>query len=124
MSGAADLLRQIHPIFVKPDGKIGSSAFRPSKKDNGVLSVYDGRQMTPVQALTHYTTHLGLQSRGVRVVTQDECEGLNLVVVYDGVPFPAHAGIDFNRLSKSQQQDAADDLRDFAEARGWAAEQP
>ena len=46
MTGTTLLLRQIHPSFVQ-DGRVTSQAFRPTPKDESLLSVYDGDQITP-----------------------------------------------------------------------------
>lgn len=46
---ATHLHRQVHPSWVQ-DGRATSQAFKPTPKDNGRLSVYDGDQMVAEKA--------------------------------------------------------------------------
>jgi hypothetical protein len=57
------LFRQIHPIFVQND-RVTSQAFRPTQKDEGKLSVYDGDMISSEDSWKHHTG-LGLESAGV-----------------------------------------------------------
>lgn len=112
------LLRQIHPGFVQ-DGRPSSQAFRPTPKDEQKLSVYDGDQITPVDAFEHYTKDLMLVSGGVLAVSMAECTALELPVTPDPDPFPEHALIDFSTYGKSATEKKAKLLKAKAEARGW-----
>jgi hypothetical protein len=72
MTGATLLLRQIHPSFVQA-GNVTSQAFRPTPKDQKLLSAYDGDSVDPQSAWRHYTTVWKLDSVGVMALTCDEC---------------------------------------------------
>jgi hypothetical protein len=70
------LLRQIHPVFIQND-RVTSQAFRPTPKDHGQLSVYDGDMISAEESWKHHTG-LGLESEGVLAVTVRECEAESL----------------------------------------------
>lgn len=118
MTGTTMLLRQIHPSFVQ-DGYATSQAFRPTAKDESKLSVYDGDQITPEAAWTHYTTQLRLASVGRVAVSVAECEAENLPARPDPRPFPEHAVIDFTGLSDGQCRSKSKRLQAKALVRGW-----
>ena len=85
------------------DGSPTTPTFKPTRKDNGRLSVYDGDQISPQDAYEHYAS-LGHKAVGVLAVTVEECESLNLTVSPDPLPgFPQHCG---NRLHRSQRKQA------------------
>ena len=115
------LYRMVHPSWMR-DGIPTSQTFKPTRKDNRRLSVYDGDQITPQDAYEHYTGSLpglGQNAVGVLAVAVAECESLNLAVKLDGDPIPAHALIDFATLSRRNINRAADELKQIANARGW-----
>ena len=112
------LLRQIHPRWIR-DGRITSQAFRPTRKDEGLLSVYDGDMIAPKPAYDHYTGQLGLESVGVVAVTVAECKQQELPVEPDPIPFPEHVVIDFRSLSRSQAESKAKYLVRLATNRDW-----
>ena len=115
------LYRMAHPSWMR-DGIPTSQTFKPTRKDNRRLSVYDGDQITPQDAYEHYTgspSGLGQNAVGVLAVAVAECESLNLTVKLDGDPIPAHALIDFAALSRRNINRAADELKQIATARGW-----
>ncbi len=112
------LLRQINPNWVQGD-RVTSQAFRPTNKDQGLLSVYDGDRMTPQAAWIHYTSELKLSSVGAQAVTVQECADLQLFARPDPAPFPEHAVIDFTGLSRGDIERKAKELRRLAEERGW-----
>ena len=96
------LLRQIHPCFFKK-GKILQGAFDPYDHDN--ISVYDGSQISPEAAFTHYKDVFNLASIGVAGVSVDECEQTNLTVTPTPSPKnPAHCLIDFNDIPLRERQ--------------------
>lgn len=118
MNEATQLLRQVHPQFVRV-GRVTSQAFTPRTTDRNRLSVYDGDQIQAEAAWRHYTSEQALQSAGVLAVTVAECTALDLPAVSDPEPFPEHAVIDFSALSRSAVGRAAKRLRDAATRRGW-----
>ena len=115
MSPGTLLLRQIHPAFVE-HGRPTSQAFRPTPKDNGELSVYDGDLISAEKSWMHYTERLELQSAGVLAVTVAECRTLELNVRPDPEPFREHAVIVF---AESGQRGKAKLLKKKAIERGW-----
>ena len=118
MTPATLLLRQVNPYWIR-EGRITSQVFKPTPKDKGLLSVYDGDQATPQAAYAHYTQQLGLQSRGVVAVSVAECEQQELPVKPDPVPFPEHVVIDFRDFSESKIRTKAKHLTHAARIRGW-----
>lgn len=110
------LYRQIHPNFVKGE-VIMSKAFQPTSKDPCRLSAYNGDQIAPKAAWEHYTKKL--KSGGVMGVTVGECEGFNMVVVFDGVPYKEHVSIKFARCDKKEIRTVSRHLKRIAQTRGW-----
>lgn len=118
MQDSTLLLRQVHPQWFK-DGHIVSLAFRPTAKDSGLLSVYDGDRIVPRAAWNHYTTVLGLKSAGVWAVSVGEVSASNLSARPDPQQdFSEHSVIDFSALTKKQQEAQSKVLATFAEERG------
>ena len=78
------LYRQIHPDWIR-DGNVTSQAFRPTPKDIGMLSVYDGDRITAISTWERHTGQ-GMESSGMLAVTKEECESLGLRVVPDPLP--------------------------------------
>ena len=112
------LLRQVNPAWVQA-GRITSQTFRPTPKDESMLSVYDGDRIAPGKAWEHFTGVLGRRSVGVLAVSVPECSAQDLAVRPDPEHFPEHALIDFSRLDKSEVERKAKHLRAHAEVRGW-----
>ena len=116
------LYRMVSPSWML-EGRPTSQTFRPTRKDNGRLSVYDGDQASPQDAYEHYTSPppgLGQRAVGVLAVAVAECESLNLTVSPDPlVGFPEHVAIDFTPRSRKGVEVVARALREFANARGW-----
>ena len=81
--------------------------------------MYDGDQMTPQQAYTHYTQLLMLNSAGIVAVTVAECEKQELPVIPDPVPFPEHVLVDFRAHSNSDIKTKSKHLTQAARIRGW-----
>lgn len=112
------LLRQVHPQWFK-DGHVMSLAFRPFPKDDGLLSVYDGDQITPNPSWQHYTKIQGFKSAGVWAVTVAESAACNLPARLDPLPdFPEHSVIDYTKHAKKQQEAKSKILAAKAEERG------
>lgn len=118
MTPATLLLRQINPSFLQA-GRVTSQAFRPTPKDENLLSVYDGDQIQPLAAWHHFTTTPGCRSAGVMAVTHAECTTEQLPINPDGVPFPEHVSIDFSAFGKGEIEKKAKVLVRQAQARGW-----
>lgn len=112
------LLRQINPSFIQ-SGRITSQAFRPTPKDENLLSVYDGDQIQALAAWQHFTATAGCRSAGVMAVSHTECTSEQLPITPDGVPFPAHVSIDFSAFSKKDVEKKAKVLTRHAQMRGW-----
>ena len=118
MNDETTLLRQINPAFID-NGRLGSPAFRPSKKDNGLLSVYDGDLISAEDAFLHFNDKPNCNSQCVCGVTYQEVRSLELESRPDVKDqFPEHAVIDFTAYSSSRQDKLAKRLRDFAQSRG------
>lgn len=124
MNASTLLHRQIHPDFIqqpRPSSgppHVTSQAFRPSR-GTLTLSTYDGDQISAAVSWQHYTSQLSLESCGVMSVTQAECDQANLQVIPDGIPYPEHVSISFNKLTTGQIRDASKALSAAANARGW-----
>ena len=112
------LLRQVSPTWIQ-EGYPTSQAFKPTPKDKGYLSVYDGDMITAEESWLHHTQKLGLISVGVVAVSCDECAALELPVEPDPEPFPSHVIIDFTGYTNSQIKDKARLLSEFAAKRDW-----
>jgi hypothetical protein len=118
MTGITLLLRQIHPSFVQA-GRVTSQAFRPTPKDESLLSVYDSDQITAEHSWLHFTSQKDCRSVGVMAVTVDECAAEALSTRPDPEPFPEHVVIDFMGLTNNQCEKKSKKLKTKAEARGW-----
>ena len=115
------LYRMVSPSWIQR-GIATSQTFKPTRKDNGRLSVYDGDQISPQGAYEYFTNPppgLGQRAVGVLAIAVAECDSLKLIVELDGDPIPAHASIDFTALSRRDINRAADELKEFANERGW-----
>ncbi|WPL15261.1 hypothetical protein Thiowin_00210 [Thiorhodovibrio winogradskyi] len=112
------LLRQINPNFAQGD-RVTSQAFRPTPKDQHLLSVDDGDQITAAAAFDRFTTQTQGRSIGVMAVTCEECSALNLGVIADGVPYKEHVSIDFRGLANSKVESCGKKLAVQARQRGW-----
>ncbi len=123
MTDATLLLRQIHPTFVQ-GGFATSQAFRPTPKDEGKLSVYDGEQIAAEASWVHYTTQLQHASIGTMAVSVAECSAESLPARPEPKPFPEHAIIDFTGLSNKQCYAKSKKLQAKAYARGWLYQAP
>jgi hypothetical protein len=118
MSDDRLLLRQIHPSWLQ-NNRVTSQALKPTPKDSGKLSVYDGDMITAEDAWHHYTEKQRLRSIGVLAVSGCECNSLELPVLADPEPFPEHVVVNFTGISRSQIERKAKTLTKFARMRGW-----
>jgi len=121
MTAGTLLLRQIHPNFVQ-QGRVTSQAFRPTKKDEGKLSVDNGDRIKPMAAWERFTNDTENASAGVMAVTHDECSLHELPLLEDGIPYAEHCHIDFSSFEKTEIERKAKRLSKLAQARGWIFE--
>jgi hypothetical protein len=119
------LLRQVHPTFVR-DGRPSSQVFRPTPKDEGLLSVNRGASTSPLSAYATFIARPHCKSCGVVAVTVGDCENQQLpahdapmVAQDDGHDDPSHAVINFNGLSKSAVEKKASVLIRIAMEHGF-----
>lgn len=113
------LHRQVHPSWVQ-EGRITSQTFRPTPKDGGLLSVYDGHLIAPEPSFGHYTLVLKLAAEGTVSVTPDEVKVVGLPWRPDPEPFPEHAIIDFTEpMTPGRLKAKAQALAEKARHRGW-----
>ena len=112
------LLRQVHPSWIVKD-RVTSQTFTPTPKDQGLISTYDGEQMTAEASWKHYTGQLGNESVGVLAVTLAECQVNSLPVIPDPALFQEHVLIDLRGFSRQRTKDLAKKLTQCARDRGW-----
>jgi hypothetical protein len=122
MDKDALLLRQVHPSWMV-DGTISqqvlsSQTFKPTPKDMGLLSMYNGSVFEPFDAYSHYTSR-NLPSVGVVAVTPSECETIPISVIDDNEPFEGHCSLDYRLLSGNGIKKAAAILKGYSQERGW-----
>ena len=117
------LYRQVSPSWLV-NGEFTSQTFLPTRKDNGLLSVYDGDRITAEDSWRHFVGTLGHPSAGVAAVSVAECNDQQLPVRPDPEAFPEHVLIDFTGLSNSQKERKAAALKAAALARGWQFRPP
>ena len=121
------LHRQVPPSFVRCDRVSSqifvptSQVFRPFPKDDNMLSVSDGDQISAEQAFQRFINIPLCKSIGVLSVTADECHSLEVPPVPDPVEGqPDHCFIDFRGKSGKQVERIATALRNNAKDRGWS----
>lgn len=123
MDNTTLLLRQVHPSWVVGDiisqQVFSSQTFKPTPKDEGLLSVYNGCHFDANSAYDHYTNEQNLQSTGVVAVSCEECSSVPVPVIEDNEPFVGHCSIDYRNLSGSYVKKTATILKNFAQNRGW-----
>ena len=112
------LLRQINPSWVQ-NNRVTSQAFRPTPKDQSLLSVYNGDLIEAEAAWRHFTIELERKSIGLYAVSFAECAALDLPARPDIEQFPEHAVIDFTGIGSSAADKKSKALRSQAESRGW-----
>jgi len=116
------LFRQVHPKFVQGDSVstqvFTSQTFRPTEKDDNLLSVYNENNFTAEESYSHYTDQ-GYESAGVVGVSKEECDGVELPVNEDNDPFEGHCSIDYNGLSSNSMKNKGKKLKNLASTRGW-----
>lgn len=118
MMPSTALLRQIHPSFIQ-DGRVTSQAFRPTPKDELLLSVDNGDLISAEASWRRFAANPACRSVGVQAVSLAECAVQELKVIEDGIPHPEHCSVDFTAFDKKAVEKKAKLLRALAEARSW-----
>lgn len=112
------LFRQVHPSWIQA-GKPTSQAFKPTPKDQGLLSVSRGSKTTAAAAFELHTREKGFESVGVWGILVSDCSEAALGVyekpVENPVPDPAHSVVDFRHLSDKETRGKAQLLKARAE---------
>lgn len=117
-TGNEQLYRQVHPSWVA-DGVPSSLAFKPTPKDEGMLSIALASKIAPEDAYLHHTKDLGLASEGTWGVTVGEAAATGRASFAQPLPdSPAHGFIDFRGLSRKHAEVAAKVLLARARERG------
>jgi hypothetical protein len=119
LSDAEELLhRQVHPSWVD-DGQPSSQAFRPTPKDEGMLSIACASLSTAAEAFEHHTQTLGLLSAGTWAVSVGEVSEVGLTAYADPLPDQqAHGLVDFRTLGRKAAETKSRILRARAHQRG------
>jgi len=112
------LLRQIHPSFVQ-DGRVTSQVFRPTPKDENMLSVDNGSEISAEDSFDRFIATPNCTSVGVQAVIKQDCDDHELPVEQNGEPYPEHCFIDYRAFTKKQIESKAKLLRAQAGERGW-----
>lgn len=123
MKDATLLFRQVSPSFVQL-GRVTSQAFRPTTKDAGLLSAYDGDKVTAEKSWEHFTSQPDCEAVGTLGVTVVECSAEGLPARPDTETFPEHVVIDFTGVTGNQVEKKSKKLRAAAEVRGWQYQAP
>lgn len=128
MNSQTLLHRQVHPSFVRNDRVTSqaflptSQVFRPTPKDNSLLSVSDGDQISAEQAYLRFIRNPLCKSIGTLSVSEEECRFLGVNAIPDPDPpseQPDHCFIDFREKSNRQIEKIATCLRNHAVDRDW-----
>jgi hypothetical protein len=116
--------RQVNPSFVQADGissqvfSVTSQAFKPTPKDDNMLSVYNDEKYSAEASYDHFKQQ-GYESAGVLSLLIKECHTEGLSVTEDNEPFDGHSYIDFTSLGNSAIDKKAKKLKKYALDRGW-----
>lgn len=88
------LFRHVHPNWIQ-DGRVTSQVFRPTPKDESLLSVYDGDLIPAEDAWKHFTGTLNFSAAGTLAVTVFECNRQELRIPAEFVhPFQSYPSTD------------------------------
>lgn len=125
MTPSTIIHRQVHPDFIQQNDfssqifEATSSVFIPTKRDQNMLSVYNGEKFDAKQAFDHFT--LQYSSKAVLSILVSECNIISLNVIEDNISFDGHAFIDFRGCTSGNQIKAkAKLLKKAALERGWS----
>ena len=112
------LFRQVHPSWIQA-GKPTSQAFKPTPKDEGLLSVSRGAKTSAAAAFELHTRGKRCQSVGVWGVLVAHCSDAGLAVhedpLIEPVADPAHAVLDFRGLGDKDVRAKSQLLKAMAE---------
>jgi len=112
------LYRQVHPQWIV-DSEPSSQAFKPTKKDEGMLSIAVGSKTTAEETFLHHTRVLKLASGGTWAVTVGEVAAVDLSSFEQPLDnSPAHGFIDFRDRSRRAMESKAKLLVAKARDRG------
>lgn len=112
------LFCQVNPGWLVDD-EPSSQAFRPTPKDEGMLSVSRGSMTTAEAAYRLHAEERQLRSAGTWGVTVGEAQQDGLAAVEDPLDDdPAHAFIDYRGLGRGATEARAKVLRSRARERG------
>lgn len=125
LADEADLVwRSVHPAWFV-NGRLSSQAFRPTPKDQLMLSGASSRSVTAEEHFTEYTEDFGLESCGVWAISVGEAAAEGLPCWADEgtpqAPLPCprgHVSIDFRGKTGAELRRVGQRLRTFAEVRG------
>jgi hypothetical protein len=116
--GEEILLRQVHPTFFD-NGEPMNQAFRPSRADEGMLSVDRGSMTSAKESYDRHTETFGLKSVGVWGLLVGEVIAEDLETIPDAFPGnDAHCVVDFRGLTKNECRAKSMILRHRAVERG------
>jgi hypothetical protein len=112
------LYRQVHPQWIV-DGEPSSQAFKPTKKDAGMLSIALGSKTTAEDAWLQHTQVLMLASGGTWAVTVGDVAEVDLSSYAQPLDEnAAHGFIDFRGLGRGAAESKAKLLLAKTRARG------
>ena len=118
MNADTILLRQAHPAFVQNDLPT-SQVFMPNSEDGGLMSAYDGYQISPQDSFDHYSKVEMRQSHSVWGLSKMEVDELGVPAESNPTPNnPAHALINFSSKPESAYRKVAKSLKALAMKRG------
>lgn len=113
------LWRQVHPSWVGDDGHPSSQAFKPTPKDQGMLSIGVGGKISAEGAYVHHTQKLGHKSQGSWAVTSGEARAVALDCYEQPLDdTPHHGFVDFRGLPRKASEANAKVLLASARDRG------
>jgi hypothetical protein len=114
------LHRQVHPNFLKGDGSLMSSAFKPTPKDVAKLSTTRDNLLDAESSYNWYRGAVG-ETAGTWSITHAEAVESAVEVIVDGeaedLP-DAHVSLSFEGKTRAQRERIAKQLRDCAAVRG------
>jgi hypothetical protein len=116
------LWRQVHPDWMQA-GRPTSQAFKPTPKDQGLMSVSQSSLVSAEDAFQFHISTLDLESAGVWAITVSDASSVGYAVFDDSqnpVPNtpPGHALVDTSHESRSRQKSLARALASAANDRG------
>jgi hypothetical protein len=112
------LFRQVNPSWRELDGNPTSQAFRPTPKDNELLSV-DRQSLTDAKSsYDHFTKTLGLASVGTWAISTNECASVSRTAWHTPKAVnPAHTSVDFRAVPPKTAKTISQALKARAIAR-------